>query len=234
MPFEATYTYLAINLFSIAGPLAYGFTRHSGFNAKWRAWLPALVITATVFIIWDIFFTAQGVWSFNPSYHLGLSLLGLPLEEMMFFICIPFACLFLHDVAKRLVILHLPSLVGRIIWAVTGLALLLIAGFHWDHAYTLSAFMVAGIFSLGLGLGILKPMQKREGHFLLTYGIHLIPFFLVNGWLTSLPVVLYNDAENLGIRLGTIPADDAIYSLALIGINVLIYEWRLQSMKAAT
>jgi lycopene cyclase domain-containing protein len=232
MPIDPAYTYLAINLFSLAGPLAYGFTRHSGFNARWRAWAPALVVTATLYIAWDIAFTAWGVWGFNFTYHLGLSLFGLPIEEMLFFLCIPFACLFLHDVAERMSLLHMPSHWARKIWMAIGLGCLLVALFHYSHMYTVSAFGLAGTFSVALSLGWLPPLLGREGHFALTYAIHLIPFFLVNGLLTSLPVVVYNDAENLGLRIGSIPADDAIYSLGLIGLNVFLYEWRLVSLKS--
>jgi lycopene cyclase domain-containing protein len=57
------------------------------------------------------------------------------------------------------------------------------------------------------------------------YLVHLIPFFAINGVLTALPVVVYNDAENLGVRLGTVPADDLVYSLLLFLMNVTFYEW---------
>ena len=46
--------------------------------------------------------------------------------------------------------------------------------------------------------------------------VHLLPFFTINGVLTALPIVWYNDNENLGIRLGTVPLEDAFYSLLLL------------------
>jgi lycopene cyclase domain-containing protein len=52
----------------------------------------------------------------------------------------------------------------------------------------------------------------------------LIPFWIINGILTVLPVVWYNDLENLGIRLGSIPADDIAYNLAMLLGIVTIYE----------
>ncbi|MGN6477917.1 MAG: lycopene cyclase domain-containing protein, partial [Flavipsychrobacter sp.] len=47
----------------------------------------------------------------------------------------------------------------------------------------------------------------------------------VNGLLTSLPVVIYNDTENLGVRMYTIPVEDTFYGLFLLLGNITIMEW---------
>jgi hypothetical protein len=38
-------------------------------------------------------------------------------------------------------------------------------------------------------------------------------------------VVWYNDQENLGIRLLTIPLDDFAYGLDLLLMNIGLFEW---------
>jgi lycopene cyclase domain-containing protein len=55
--------------------------------------------------------------------------------------------------------------------------------------------------------------------------VHLIPFLTVNGILTALPVVLYNDTENCGFRIYTIPVEDTMYSYLLLMMNIIIFEW---------
>ncbi|MFM7727525.1 MAG: lycopene cyclase domain-containing protein, partial [Flavobacteriales bacterium] len=62
------------------------------------------------------------------------------------------------------------------------------------------------------------------GRFYRSYLVCLIPFLLVNGLLTSLPVVTYNDLENLGIRIHTIPVEDTQYTLLLLLMNVTLFE----------
>ena len=61
--------------------------------------------------------------------------------------------------------------------------------------------------------------------------ILLLPFFIVNGFLTGSwiheQVVWYNDAENLGIRMGTVPIEDSIYALTmLLTIYILMEKFR--------
>lgn len=60
--------------------------------------------------------------------------------------------------------------------------------------------------------------------FLVSYLICLIPFLIVNGLLTSIPVVIYNDAENLGVRIFNIPFEDIFYGMLLVLMNIAIYE----------
>ena len=83
------FLYLLLNLGAISIPLLYSFEKNMRFIKDWKAIFLSITIVATVFLIWDVLFTANGVWGFNPSYHLSILLFGMPLEEWMFFFCIP-------------------------------------------------------------------------------------------------------------------------------------------------
>ena len=50
----------------------------------------AVVPVLTLFIVWDLWATHRGTWSFNPEYTIGWTLPGgMVVEEFLFFFAIP-------------------------------------------------------------------------------------------------------------------------------------------------
>jgi lycopene cyclase domain-containing protein len=85
-------------------------------------------------------------------------------------------------------------------------------------------FLFRRVCRLGHALLFLLSFRRPSwmANFWRAYLVHLIPFFLVNGVLTALPVVIYNNQENLSVRLYTIPVEDTIYSMLLLLMNISI------------
>jgi lycopene cyclase domain-containing protein len=75
--------YLWINLLSFIVPFIFSFYPKANFSKKWKFVLPAIAITAILFITWDALFTKLGVWGFNPRYTMGIDVFGLPVEEVL-------------------------------------------------------------------------------------------------------------------------------------------------------
>ncbi|NIR53193.1 lycopene cyclase domain-containing protein, partial [candidate division KSB1 bacterium] len=218
-------TYLFINLLTAAIPVAYSFHKRLNFYGTWAAFWPAIFLTGIFFISWDVIFTNLGVWGFNQKYLLGVSLLGLPIEEWLFFVCIPYACVFTYHCLKQLI---KKDYLGEHVKGITlslAAMLFLIAIWNLDKAYTSVTFLALSVFLL-LHLFVLK--SEYLGRFYFTYLILLIPFFVVNGILTGSfikeEVVWYNSNENLGVRIFTIPIEDVFYGFLLILTNVTFYE----------
>jgi len=226
------YTYLLLNIFTIAIPLALSFDKKVQFWKKWKFLFPAIFITLIFFIIWDHFFTKEGIWGFNPDYLVGVWLLGLPLEEWLFFITVPYACVFIYESLNAYIKTdNLKSIATVVTFPLATLLIILALVFN-DQAYTFYNFLFSGFFIL---LHWLLFRYKYLGRFLRAYLVHLIPFVVVNGVLTSIPVVWYNNAENFSFRIGTIPVEDFIYSLLLLLMNITIYEYlRNKNQKAQT
>src|SRR5210317_1835287 len=97
------YTYLLINLFSILIPFIASFDKRLDFYKQWKFLFPAIIITLAFFISWDVLYTYLGVWGFNPKYLTGINLINLPIEEWMFFVAIPYSCVFTYYALNYLI-----------------------------------------------------------------------------------------------------------------------------------
>jgi lycopene cyclase domain-containing protein len=179
-----------------------------------------------VFSPWDMLKTCLGVWGFNPRYLLGFYIGNLPIEEWMFFIAIPYACLFTYYALNYLVKKdYLGKYADRITLALAGV-LLFFGLMNIGKLYTSVTFISTGGFLLFHRYFIRAGFM---GRFYLMYLVTLLPFFIVNGLLTGsfIPeeVVNYDDIQNLGIRLGTIPVEDMVYGLLMLLMNVTWFEY---------
>lgn len=195
------------------------------FIKHWKAVFGSLTIVSSIFLIWDAVFTANGIWGFNPDYHLNILLFGMPIEEWMFFFCIPYASIFIHYSLEY----FKPNLlisenITKAITLFIMLILLPIVFMNTDKAYTFVNYsFLFFVLLMGFFYGI-KTLQR----FYISFLIILVPFFIVNGVLTGTgiedPVVWYNDTANLGLRLATIPIEDIGYAFTMIFGNVLLIE----------
>ena len=91
-------TYLIINVLTIFVPLLRSFEHRINMVSKWKALFPAIFVVGFIFIVWDILFMEMGVWGFTEEHLIGINIFGLPLEEMLFFLTVPYACLFIYEV----------------------------------------------------------------------------------------------------------------------------------------
>ena len=218
------YTYLLVDLGCLLVPLLFSFHPSIRFDREWKfIALPALVVSL-FFLVWDALFTAHGVWGFNPDYLLGIYVYNLPLEEILFFLCIPYACVFTYFCIHKFVPALRTKNVG--IFAILLASALILAGLlNYTHLYTLTTLVLCGAGILAARFLIPNALAVFFTAYLL-----VIPFFLLsNGILTgtflAAPVVWYNNEEMMGVRMLTIPAEDIFYGMLLILMNVTGYEW---------
>jgi lycopene cyclase domain-containing protein len=207
---------------SFAGPFALSFDRKVAFYKHFKTLLPSIGMVAAVYIAFDVYFTKQGIWGFNPLYHNNIIIAGLPLEEWLFFLVVPYASIFIH----YCIVAYFPSLMlslkaTRIVAIVMILFLLVLAVVYWQQAYTL--YMTCATI-LALTWGLLTKGNSL-GQYFISFIVILIPFIGINSILTGSfidePVVWYNNAQNLSIRFMTIPIEDFGYGFSLILFSIL-------------
>lgn len=221
------YTYLLIDLITTSFPLLIPrLLRRPDLRLPWWTVITVMLV-AIPKIIWDIAFTHSGVWGFNGEYLIGFRFINLPIEEVLFFIAIPFACLLIYLSVRALNIKVFSENQSRALLFFIAIAAITIALTNFDKAYT----SLCGIVTFLLILMVLVKPSNWIAPFLVSFIISLVPFFIVNGILTSgisaissQPVVWYNNTENLGIRIGSIPVEDIFYSLILLLTNTWLYE----------
>jgi len=226
-----SWTYLLVNFFSILIPFVFSFHPRLQFQKHWYALFKGIAIVGLLFIAWDVAYTYWGLWGFNPKYLSGINLINLPLEEWLFFICIPYACLFTYHSLRVLGFSLFSDKMATGVSILLIIYLLFVALMVPYKLYTTATFILLAA-ALTYLVFIKKP--KWLAHFYSSWLLLLIPFFIVNGVLTGSgleeQVVWYNDYHNLGFRMGTIPVEDNFYGMLLILGIVWIYEDSLKGI----
>ncbi len=218
------YTYLLIDLACLSMPLALSFLKKWPFYKVFPQFLKANLLVGIPFLIWDELFTEAKIWGFNPDYLTGIYLGNLPLEEILFFFCIPYACVFTYFAVTQL----WPSLTLSSTDKPVKIGLLLICtvAFFINPTHLYTSITAASLFAV-----VLFTLLRNIPLGLIFFGYLLIsPFFLLsNGILTGSfldePIVWYDDNHNLGKRIFTIPYEDFFYGFLLVGSQCLLLNW---------
>lgn len=222
------YSYLLLNLFTIFFPLVLSFDKRVQFAKSWKYIFPGMFLTGLVFLFWDVLFTLNGVWSFNNNYITGISFFHLPLEEILFFLTVPFACIFIYACLNYYIKWSLPQKATIAISVLLLSLSLVVMVLFCNRLYTMITFAL--LFVLLVLLQFVWQV-KWLANFYRAYLVTLIPFYAINGILTAVPIVLYNNAQNMAVRVGTIPFEDHFYLMDLLLMNIGFFEY-FRSRKA--
>jgi lycopene cyclase domain-containing protein len=224
------YTYLALMLGSLAYPLLQSFEKRVYMWKRMREMLPAILITAFFFTIWDVYFTIERVWWFSDTHTLPYRFIYMPLEEWSFFLVIPYCCFFVYFVVNYFIPSDPLKKYQHTIARILGGLLLIVGIVFFDRIYTSIATLGSGALLLFLSY---RVKVDYLGRFFLGFLFSTIPFIFVNGQLTEIPVVMYDNTENTGVRIvidgiSNIPVEDLAYNLLMLLMNVSIYEYLVE------
>lgn len=223
------YTYSLILFFTVVICFAASFDRRLRFDREFVPFLKASGLVAVFFIAWDIWFTSRGVWWFDTHYTLGLVIGGLPLEEWLFFIFIPFSCIFTYFCIDKFFRLQQLSALNNLLVFVSVIVCAVVALRYADRIYTVVTAVVT-ILTLLTFHFVLRVEWITQAS--LVFTLLMLGFLPVNGILTGTglesPIVNYNPSDFMGIRILTIPIEDAVYGYAQF-LLVLYFFKKFQS-----
>lgn len=217
--------YWIINLVCLVIPLLLSFHPKVGLSKEWKPLWTAIILASIPYILWDIYFAEESFWGFNDEYLSGVQLFNLPIEEVVFFFCIPYSCVFTHVVLRKFINNY--RLKNETTFTLAFILILIsifLAIQFYDQAYTKYV-----MFSCALALifaTLTKP--KLLSTFYLSFTIMLVPFYFFNGILTGswIPgeIVWYDESTFSSIRIGTIPLEDFSYAFSMLLLNITLFE----------
>lgn len=210
--------YLLLDLGAILPLFIASLYKWRGVGVDYQKYAKALAFVSVPFLIWDIFATHWQHWGFNPEYTTGLKIANLPIEEVLFFVAIPFVCVYA--------------------WEWVGKQKEKKVQYKWQH-FALSAFVLLGVLVFFYGGGysnIIAPLffaiviflfvkKYFESTYFWTYQLVMFGLFLAfNMILTAMPIVTYGEDSIIGFRIGSIPIEDFLYNFVLINSCMLVYK----------
>jgi lycopene cyclase domain-containing protein len=214
------YYYYLFNLIVFLPVLILSFTTNVKPHKHVRGLLAGYLFVSLPFMLWDIWAVSSGHWSFNPEYITGPILWGVPLEEYLFFITVPFALIYTWGVIKKYVgdigipaifpLIFMGSAAAFSIWSLI---------YYWSNGYTRTVAIVTLLM-------IVLLVSSRLAYTLRfwTFQLVLLGLFLVfNSVLTMLPIVTYDPSAIIGFKLGDIPIEDFMFNFAFANLFLLAY-----------
>lgn len=219
------YTYLLVLFFTVIICFLFSYHKKIKFHLHFNFLLPSIGMVAIPFIVWDIIFTNEGIWWFDHTYTIGTDIINLPIEEWMFFVCIPFSCMFTYFCLDKFFNWSWTKRYNKIFQVLYFLLSISVMFYFKERDYPFYTFLFNAIFTIFTFLIIKTDLVFK----IFSIYICLLPgFLLVNGVLTGSfipsPVVNYNPSEIINLRIKTIPIEDLAYGFLLFQANVLLFK----------
>jgi len=218
--------YLIIDFLIFIFPFLFSFKWKFKYYKYYKPLFASIAIVGISYIIWDVIVTSRGDWWFEEEFLIGIKLLGLPIEEILFFIVVPYACIFIYE---NLLYFVTNKEIYFNKWFYIGISVLfIILGVIFrNQDYTILAMFSCALFFI-LSSTISADMLKSRNYWLYII-LSFIPFIIFNFLLTSIIVVSYNPSAIWGGngawngRFFTIPFEDFFYNYSMLSFYLMVY-----------
>lgn len=214
--------YSILMFLSFIIPFLFSFEKQIFFIKRIKEVLISILLVGIPYLIWDALFTKHKIWGFSEGRVSDLKFFLLPLEEVLFFVVVPYALIFIYEVLNfyfRDRVIHL----NLNYYLIIALAFLFLSIIAYPRIYTTTQMLVTAL--LFLFISVFKIDIIRKKNYWLFILISFIPFLVVNYFLTSIPIVWYDNSENLSIRILTIPLEDFFYHYTYSSFVIIVYSY---------
>jgi len=201
-------------------PLLLTFAPKVYYYRKMKSLATTILVISSLFIIWDLLATARGDWAFNKKYIVGVGIFGLPLEEILFFLTVPYSCIFIYE-TFRTYFQERSVFYSRHLYSIIAICCFAIAVIFISKTYTATVFIMTSIL-LASARFCFKSIFSSSIYWLYILVCTFL-FAIFNHVLTSLPVVTYSPQAITGLRIGTIPIEDFFYNYSLLSFYLIVY-----------
>ncbi|HMA83244.1 MAG TPA: lycopene cyclase domain-containing protein [Candidatus Thermoplasmatota archaeon] len=224
--------YLTLDILILLFPLLFSFKWVFPYYKNYKPLFASILIVGGIYILWDIIVTFRGDWWFNHEYliDLGFTIGGIPLEEALFFVVVPYSCIFIYENLQYFFKDKNISFNKWIYYAIS-ILLFIIALIYYHQEYTILALLSVSTFFIIAATWFPDLLQSRNywAYILISF----VAFIIFNYLLTSIPVVLYNPNAIWGGtvdqlwygRFITIPFEDFFYNFSMLSFYLLVYRY---------
>ena len=217
------YIYLCILITLILLPFVISRKHLSPFLNNAKYYLPAILFSEAIFILWDKRFAGLQIWEYHGEFLTGTDIGGLPLEEWIFFFAMPFFSFYVYERVKS-------GFSGanrpNFSVALSLVLLILFIGLAWNMRQKLYPFFTFFLLSVYFGYTIFRNRFKKHlTMFYITFLISLVPFMAIRITISSVPLVTFNIRHTTGFSIFSAPAEDLGYLFLLLIMNITIYEY---------
>ena len=218
--------YLTLDILILIFPLILTFNWKFKYYKFFKPLSISIIIVGISYILWDILVTARGDWWFNKEFLIGIEILGLPIEEILFFVVVPFACIFIYENLEYF-LKDKKIFFNRWLYLLLAGFFIVIGLIFYKQDYTILALFSCAFFFI-ITSSFYPDLLSSRNYWLYII-LSFIPFIIFNYLLTSLIIVNYNpDAiwGGNGIwngRFFTIPFEDFFYNFSMLSFYLLIY-----------
>lgn len=181
----------------------------------------AVLINVFAFSVPTEFLTQFKAIVYNPPYLLGVTLWGLPAEELLLLFALPLAGIAIYEFLN---FKYPDNGLEKYSFAVSNMLLgVCIAMLYFGHQklYTVFTFFILLVFLIYVEyVNKIRFMYRFYRAFL----VSLIPFYGIYGILCALPAVQFTTEETVDFSLANIPFESPFYFMSMLLLSIYLFE----------